>query len=70
MNVKIVIDGISSESMFDELVRELGYLFKNNCDLQRRGFDIQWERDGKTTSPLKSLDISEYLDSESYGFPE
>ena len=54
MNVKIVIDGISSESMFDELVRELGYLFKNNCVLQRRGFDIQWERDGKTTSPLKS----------------
>ena len=42
MNVKIVIDEISSESMFDEMVRELGYLFKNNCILQRRGFDIQW----------------------------
>ncbi len=28
------------------------------------------ERDGETTYPLQSLDISDYLDSDSYGFPE
>ena len=62
MNVNIVIDGIKDEKMFEVIVRELGQSIKRNPLLEKIG--ICWKRDGRTSSPLKGLDISEYMDKE------
>ena len=62
MNVNIVIDGIKDEKMFDVMIRELSHMINRNPLLEKIG--ILWKRDGRTTSPLQYLDISEYMDME------
>ncbi len=62
MNVNVIIDRISDETMFDEMIRELGHLINKNSTLEKTR--IHQKRDGRTTSPIQYLDMSEYCESE------
>jgi len=35
MNVNVIIDRISDETMFDEMIRELGHLINKNSTLEK-----------------------------------
>ena len=59
MNVNVVIDGIKDEKMFEEMIRELCEMKDRNPLLENIG--VCWKRDGRTSSPLRGLDISEYM---------
>tara|TARA_B100000315_G_scaffold199348_1_gene191160 strand:- start:1461 stop:1664 length:204 start_codon:yes stop_codon:yes gene_type:complete len=55
MNINIVINGITSEQMFDEMIRELKLVRNKNQLLKRIG--VRWKNSGRVSDPL-----SDYID--------
>tara|TARA_Y100000294_G_scaffold121966_1_gene113424 strand:- start:1824 stop:2027 length:204 start_codon:yes stop_codon:yes gene_type:complete len=55
MNMHIVINGITSEQMFDEMIRELR-LVKNKHQLFKT-IGVRWKKSGRVSDPL-----SDYID--------
>ena len=55
MNMHIVINGITSEQMFDEMIRELR-LVKNKHQLFKT-IGVRWKKSGRVSDPL-----SDYVD--------
>ena len=55
MNINIVINGITSERMFDEMIRELKLVRNKNQLLKRIG--VRWKNSGRVSDPL-----SDYID--------
>ena len=64
MNMHIVINGITSEQMFDEMIRELR-LVKNKHQLFKT-IGVRWKKSGRVSDPLSDyVDMSLNVESES-----
>ena len=64
MNINIVINGITSEQMFDEMIRELKLVRNKNQLLKRIG--VRWKNSGRVSDPLSDyIDMSLNVESES-----
>ena len=64
MNINIIINGITSEQMFDEMIRELR-LVKNKHQLFKT-IGVRWKKSGRVSDPLSDyVDMSLNVESES-----
>ena len=64
MNINIVINGITSEQMFDEMIRELKLARNKNQLLKTIG--VRWKKSGRVSDPLSDyVDMSLNVESES-----
>ena len=63
MNMHIVINGITSEQMFDEMIRELKLARNKNQLLKTIG--VRWKKSGRVSDPL-----SDYIDTSLNGQSE
>ena len=64
MNINFIIDGITSEQMFDEMIRELR-LVKNKHQLFKT-IGVRWKKSGRVSDPLSDyVDMSLNVESES-----
>jgi hypothetical protein len=60
MNINFIIDGITSEQMFDEMVRELKLVSNKNQLLKT--IRIRWKKSGRVSDPYCHI---ENVDSDS-----